>query len=269
MPGVIAGRPKMKLRELQRQFKSEVLLGQQSTDLQNLIEAGSFRTDQRINVYRNNIEATLVESLESIYPVSHALVGENYFRHMARAYVREHAPDTGDLRNYGEHLPQFMHSMPGTENFAYLFDIAKIDWACHISFHAVSEIHLPITSLSQFSVDVYESLLFTMNPAAAAVRSEFPIFDIWDYATSDNTDKPAPDINVQGQQVLICRTENTVKVVQIDQNFYDMFFLFNQQQTLATVFQSLLEANPEYNLQEGLNSLFAYGLVTEIKVDGL
>ena len=256
----------MQLRDLQQAFKSEVLQGQSSA-VQTLISACDFRPEQRVSVYRNNIESTLTEALENIYPVTCTMVGKEYFHHMARSYIHSYPPKSGDLRNYGARLPVFLQSIPELNDFAYLPDLAKIDWACHISFHASSTQALTVDCLSEYDANDYENIQFKVHPAVSAIRSDYPIFDIWDFATAKDPDATAPDLSVGEQQVLVYRKARTVKVAQIDRGFFKLIELITEQHTLATAFPTVLTLNSEYNLHEGLNRLFAYGAVCSITIN--
>lgn len=255
----------MQLRDLQEQFKAEVL-DKQPTPLQDAIEQRGFRPAQRINIYRNNINTTLIEALQSIYPVSRAMVGEEFFKSMARAYVQQHNPETADLKDYGGHLPAFMQSMPALENLSYMPDVARIDWACHVSLHAESAPALGVSELGEFSPDSQEHLILHLHPAVIQVRSSFPIFDIWEFANLNDPDAAAPDLGENGQSVLIYRKRNTVKVAHISVEMTAMIDLISKKQTLGTVIASILEIKPDYNLQIGLHQLFSFDAVCSITV---
>ncbi len=255
----------MQLRDLQKEFKSELLRGQ-TAHIHSLIESRGFQAAQRLNIYRNNIEATLSEALASIFPISCVMVGDEFFNHMARTYIHSQTPVSGDLRDYGAQLPAFMQSIPELKELGYLPDIAKIDWACHTAFHAASVPAVEIDSLRQYSAQDYESLQFTLHPAVSAIQSSFPIFDIWDFATNTVPDTTVPTITANGQQVLVYRRDHTVKVAQIGPEFFALFDCIAQQQTLGCAFPSLLATNPEYNLQEELNRLFSFGAVSMITI---
>ncbi len=255
----------MQLRELQSQFSAEILCGE-NTSIQTLVEQRGFQAKQRISVYRNNIFATLTETLSNIFPVSCAMVGEEFFNSMARIYIRSHTPDSGNLHDFGEHLPSFIESMPELSNYPYLSALAEIDWACHQAFHSVSATALDISSLGDFSPDNYEDLQFEFHPSIHTVKSKYPIFDIWDFATSNGHADTIPNIKSEGQQVLIHRSKSGVKVVNIEDELFQMIKSLREHKTLGATFTSTLDLNPEYNLKEGLNRLFSFGVVSTITV---
>ncbi len=255
----------MQLHKLQSQFGAQ-LFGDQQTDVENLIESHGFGPSQRINIYRNNINSTLTESLANIYPVTCIMVGSDFFKMMAQKYCRTHPSQTGDLRDYGEHLPAFMRNMPKLKDFPYLPDLAEIDWSCHLAYHAHSTPTLSVSSLGHYSTEEHENLRFTLHPAIHTIESEYPVFDIWEYATSDDQNQTTPDIKPRRQQVLVHREEYSVRVVNIDKTLFDLFKLIGRQQNLGKIIPSILAADPNYNLQEGLYRLFAYNAITKITV---
>ena len=255
----------MQLRELQSHFSAEILCGE-NTSVQTLVEQRGFEATRRINVYRNNIFATLAETLSNIFPVSCAMVGEEFFKSMARIYIRSHTPDSGNLHDFGEHLPSFIESMPELSNYPYLSALAEIDWACHRAFHSTSVNSLDISSLADFSPDNYEDLQFEFHPAIHTIKSKYPIFDIWNFATSNGHADTTPDLNSEGQQVLIHRPKSGVKVVNIEDGLFQMINFLREPKTLGATITSILSSNPEYNLKEGLNRLFSFGAVSTITV---
>lgn len=265
MHEAIGRRLSMQLRELQEQFTAEVL-DKQPGPVQGVIEPRGFLPEQRLKIYRNNIYSTLIESLQSIYPVSCTMVGEEFFRSMARAYIRTHIPETGDLRDYGETLPAFMESMPELENFPYMPDVAKIDWACHVSFHADSAPALTVSKLNEFSPDTHEHLILHLHPAVSPINSNFPIFDIWEFGTANDPDCAAPDLNAHGQSVLVYRKNNAVKVANVDSELFTMVDLASKEHTLGKIIATILEMKPDYNLKSGLYQLFSFDTVRSITV---
>lgn len=256
----------MQLRDLQNQFSTE-LLNKQPTPIQDVIEQRGFQAAQRLNIYRNNINATLIESLQNIYPVSCTLVGEDFFRSMAHSYVGANTPETGDLREYGEHLAAYMQSMPALEKLPYMPDIARIDWACHVSFHAQSLPVLTVNKLGEFSPDSYEQLKFKLHPAIIPINSKFPIFDIWEFAVLNDPASVVPNLDANGQSILVYRKDNAVKVAHIDLELFTMIDLILKEQTLGTIIASILDLKPDYNLQSGLHRLFSFDAICSISIN--
>src|SRR5665213_1812162 len=60
---------------------------------------------KRFGVYRNNVITGLIEALQDSFPAVCRLVGEEYFRAMARLYVTARPPRSPVLLQYGADFP--------------------------------------------------------------------------------------------------------------------------------------------------------------------
>ena len=65
-----------------------------------------------------------------------ALVGEDFFRTMARAYVARTLPMQPVLAEYGVDFPAFVADHAPARGLAYLPDIARLDWALNAALQA-------------------------------------------------------------------------------------------------------------------------------------
>lgn len=63
-------------------------------------------TERRFNVYRNNVVVSLTEALAMRFPVVERLVGEAFFRQMARVYIDLDRPKTTCADAVGRRLPR-------------------------------------------------------------------------------------------------------------------------------------------------------------------
>src|SRR5579872_1467679 len=63
---------------------------------------------KRFAVYRNNVVVGLIEALKDAYPAVRRIVGEDFFRAMARAYAVREPPASPILLVYGAGFPDFI-----------------------------------------------------------------------------------------------------------------------------------------------------------------
>lgn len=93
-------------------------------------------TARRFDVYRNNVAVSLVEALAARFPVIKRLVGEEYFTALARVYAEAHRPRSPVLHEWGESFVAFLADFPPLEAYPYMADVARIEWARGLAFHA-------------------------------------------------------------------------------------------------------------------------------------
>ena len=93
--------------ELQRDFAGAVLDPEAAVPASLSRKAGA-SPSRRFGVYRNNVHASLIDVLAGRFPVVARLVGEEFFRAMARAYVEREPPRSAVLIRYGVSFPDFI-----------------------------------------------------------------------------------------------------------------------------------------------------------------
>ena len=87
--------------------------------------------ERRLQVYRNNLEASLGAALAAVYPVVARLVGDDCFRQIGRAYLARVPSRSGNLHEFGAALPEFLAAEPALAGLPYLGDVAALEWASH------------------------------------------------------------------------------------------------------------------------------------------
>ncbi|MGY3076884.1 hypothetical protein ACVWZZ_003255 [Bradyrhizobium sp. LM6.10] len=65
---------------------------------------------RRYNVYRNNVTVSLIDALAAIFPAVQRITGVEFFRAMARQYVRATPPTSPLLLDYGRDFPALIES---------------------------------------------------------------------------------------------------------------------------------------------------------------
>ena len=59
-------------------------------------------------VYRNTVAKGCIDALQANHPAVHALVGSDWLRATAHAFVHEHPPTDGRLMGYGAGFAEFL-----------------------------------------------------------------------------------------------------------------------------------------------------------------
>ena len=256
----------MQLRELQRQFARQVFATQLAEVEQTIVSRG-IEPERRLQIYGNNIRTTLADALKDIYSVTCDIVGEEFFAHLARQYSLTHPPANGDICQYGENLPSFINQFEQLKDLKYLPDIAKIDWFSHVSFHSPSHETAGIERLAEIPEGFYEQLCFTVHPSVCIIESRYPVFDIWNFAQTDDSETQPPKIDSEGQCVLIIRQADATRVILIDRELFAFINLIKQGATLGQAISELLDIHPSYNLQLQLHKVFSLGAISKVTVN--
>ena len=135
----------------------------------------------RFNVYRNNIVVSLIDALADTFPVSQALVGEEFFLDMAREFVRRRPPTSPVLARFGQEFPQFIEAFSPAAAVPYLTDVARLEMAYLDAYHAADVVPVAADTLSDALQDaeLLETYTCSLHPSLIAIESPYAIGALW------------------------------------------------------------------------------------------
>lgn len=165
---------------------------------------------RRFAVYRNNIAVSLIGAIEARYPVTRRLVGEGFFRAMARSFVARNKPHSPVILHYGAEFPDFVAAFGPARDLAYLADVARLENAWVEAYHSAEDDTLALAALAAVDPAALGDLRFAFHPAARLLRSDHPAASIWAGHQGEGDVKP-PE-HWRGEETLIARPDTEVRV---------------------------------------------------------
>jgi hypothetical protein len=166
------------LRDLQAAFAAHIMSNDHA-DLTAAVVGDSIPAASRLNVYRHHVFHSLAGALTATFPTVQVLVGEEFFRGLARAFVAGALPSQPVLAEYGATFPAFVESHTVARDLPYLADIARLDWALNVAFHSPAEGHLDAADLATIPAEQLPSKTVALAAGAGLIRSLYPIDQIW------------------------------------------------------------------------------------------
>lgn len=139
---------------------------------------------KRFAVYRNNVIVSLTEALMASFPAVTALVGEDFFKQMARIFVQATPPSGPLLNEYGRDFPDFVAGFEPAQGLPFLPDVGQLDRAWLDAYHAADALPLDPAQLSGIDEAALVEMRFLPHPAMRLVVSQFPVVDIWNAGKS-------------------------------------------------------------------------------------
>lgn len=140
---------------------------------------------RNLSIYRNNSAIAFRGALERSFPAILRRVGVDYFRQLC-AHYRERFPSrSGDLHFAGQHFAEFLAGHLA-DDYAWLADLARIEWAREQASVAAELPPLPVSALAGHDGESLERLVFGLQPSLHLVASPFPVFTVWERNHSGN-----------------------------------------------------------------------------------
>jgi hypothetical protein len=133
----------------------------------------------RFDIYRSGYHARLVECLLDDYPVLAAMMGEEAFETLCRAYVERHPSASPNLNGFGRHMASFCREVKLNADFdamrAFASELATLEWALVEVLHAEVAPPLDIAALQSLPPEAWARAKFTRNEALRVFHFEYPV----------------------------------------------------------------------------------------------
>jgi hypothetical protein len=167
------------LARLQEGFLHAIVTGEPET-FAGALRSGRVPALTRLSAYARAVETNWREALEGAYPVVARLVGPGFFAEAARRYTGAHPSMSGDLHRHGERFAEFLDGYAHAATLPYLADVARLEWAWHLAYHAADAGPLDLASLATVGPEQQGSIRFRLHPSVRLLRSDHPIASIWE-----------------------------------------------------------------------------------------
>ncbi|KVG81696.1 hypothetical protein WJ36_13960 [Burkholderia ubonensis] len=155
-----------------------------------------------IDVYRNNVRLNRIAALADAFTHVVTLVGSDYFRSLARAYVIATPATSANLHDDGAGLPAFIRSFAPAADLPYLGDVAEVDWLMLRAYYADDSTPLNCASLAGLGLERFAAASLRLSASVGVARSaKWPIADI----VAMHEGGPPASLDSGGQAVLVWR----------------------------------------------------------------
>ncbi|MEO1112848.1 MAG: DNA-binding domain-containing protein [Pseudomonadota bacterium] len=218
---------------------------------------------KRFNVYRNNVVASLCEALQQSFPAVESLLGEDYFKALARAFVAEHPPASPVLMWYGAEFGDFIGTFPPLQAYPYLADVARAEWAWLQAYHAADTVPLDPGEIGTIAPDDVGNIRFEMHPACRTLQSAWPVWDLLRANRFDPAAEIAIDLEVP-QSILITRPEFEVELMLLRPGGDVFVTALANGVTLAEAAAAASGHSEAFSLSDSLSDCLANGVFTTL-----
>jgi len=157
------------LAELQTAFQDAVL--NMAHAMPDSIMASRQQTAaERFGIYRDAYRLRLAEFLSNDYPVLRAVLGDESFNALARAYIDATPSPYRNARWYGRGLPDFMQANAPWQNTRAVGDLGLFERALADAFDAADSDAIDVSALACIAEEDQPRLRFTFQAGLALLN---------------------------------------------------------------------------------------------------
>jgi hypothetical protein len=212
------------------------------------------------NVHRNNRMVALIDGLGDRFPVCARLVGDAFFRALARAFIEAHPPSGPVLLEWGDRLPAFIEQFAPAATLPCLADVARLEDAWSQAYHAAEAQPLELAALATLTPSDIAGTRVTLHPSLRLVRSPHPIASIWQAHQDDRAGRVSGrDWNAE--DVLIVRPAADVAVHRLGGGSAAFVAALSKGATLAVAASCATDEAPGFDFGRALVGLIESGAV--------
>ncbi len=227
-----------------------------------LAKPGNKTPKRRFDIYRNNVVVGMIEGLRATFPAIERLVGEAFFKAVARAYLAEEPPTSPLLFLYGKTFAGFLEKFPPAVKLPYLGDVARLEWARLEAYHAADQAPISIEALGVIPPDEVAKVTFSLHPSVALIRSTWPVVSLW-AASTDRGSSDDVDMSKAECAVIIRPTLEIDTRLLAAGGFYFLTALKEGRSLEAAASQAASSVG-DFDLAVHLQGLFEIGAVTAL-----
>ncbi len=219
-----------------------------------------------LEVYRNNHRGNLHDTLAGAYPVIQLLVGEDFFRLLAKQYIERHPSRSGNLHRYGSGMTEFLSHFEKTQHLVYLPDMARLEWAYHHAYFAEDVPLFDLNRLATVAAGAYPDLRWRLHPSCTLLTSAYPIAAIW-HAHQDGAPTDFHiDLNSGGDSLLVYRNVLQVEIVSIAPASHHCLVQLQQGIQMGAATEATRSAYPDFDLAATLRQWLAQGVLYDFDI---
>lgn len=219
---------------------------------------------RRFAVYRNNVIVSLVDALVDTFAVTQELVGETFFRAMARVFAYASPPTSRLLAFYGETFPDFIERFPPAAGVPYLADVARLEFLRVCAYHAadVTPVRTEDIATVLANEENLPHLNLAIHPSVGVLDSTAAVVSLWAaHQGLCNLDAVVPDVP---ETALVLRDGLDVEVMEIPRASGVFIEALKRGETLGGAMVSAQAVEPDFDATMPLALLIQKNAITAL-----
>jgi hypothetical protein len=220
---------------------------------------------RRFAVYRNNVAISLVDALADTFAVTQELVGETFFRAMARVYAYARPPASRLMAFYGDTFPDFIERFPPAAGLPYLADVARLEFLRVRAYHAADVAPVAVDRFAAALGDeaALPTLRLRLHPSLVVLASRFAVVSLW--AAHQGVGELAAVVPDQPETALILRHELDVEVIGLAPADGGFIAALLHGTALGPALQEATRVDTGFNPAQSLGLLIQKNAVVELR----
>jgi hypothetical protein len=248
----------LSLTGLQAAFRA-VCLGGDSVALAALVDGGRIAADARLRIYRHHVFDSLSSALAATFSTVQALVGDDFFRALARDYIAATPPSAPVLSEYGADFADFIARHERARELVYLADAARLDWALTRAYGSDGGAALSASHLASMTPDALNGLRLRWRAGVSLLRSPYPVDRIWAIARGE--EEGTVDLASGGAALVVFQRDDDAAFARLSDGETVLLAACDGRTSLADAVERAAAADPGFDFSATLPKLLGLAVL--------
>ena len=212
-----------------------------------LFYEGDIPIEDRLKVYHNNVVGSISAALVATFPLLENLVGEDFLKAMARAFLFENPPRGGCIHLYGEGFDDFIKTYEPAQSLPYLADVASLELAMNKAYYALDDQALLVDALAKIPPEELGDICLNLRSSVTLLSSDYPLLEIRRFCLAEDQKNP-PDLSQkQHCYFLISRPDLDVQMMVVAEDEFCIFESLKEGLSLGQSVERTIAKYPNFD----------------------
>ena len=231
---------------------------------------------EQVDIYREQYFLRHVGALREDFESLAALLGEDGFDALARAYLSAHPPTSFTLRDLGHALPAFVAERAPWRDDALVADMARLEWAFVDAFDAADAPKIELAAIASMPEDAWPLARVRLHPSVQLVEMAHVAEDYRSQArkllAGEISELPRPEPGPR--YIVVFRGSEKLKYIDVDRGAFALLAALRDGHALGDACEraAATAEMTEQTFQEALGGWFqswtSWGWITALERAG-
>ncbi|WP_394779707.1 putative DNA-binding domain-containing protein [Undibacterium sp.] len=250
------------VQQMQQRFADGLLDISQAGSNLALFSGDAALAEDRLALYRGNLNAIWSQALANAFPVIRQLVGEEFFEQIAREYGHLYPSQHGDLNHFGAHFADFLAHAESVADYPYFTDVARLEWLAHRAYYAEDARVIGLADLAAAAVHGVEQLRLLLHPACYLYQSAWAAADVW-HAHQPGSELSYPEQLQRDTYAVVSRPEWQARVMMTGKAAHSVLQALMKGSLLGEALELALQEDAQFDIAHELGLWFEAGIFSQ------
>ena len=258
------------LGQLQKAFLT-YLTGGEADIMDSVVDQGDVDRKARLDIYQNAYHVRLRDCIETDHPILGLYLGDDLFDQMVMEYIREYPSHYPSLRQFCDHLPDYLSNNEPFKSVPIIAEIAAFERILLDAFDAADSETLTATDLQDLPPENWPEMQLDFHPSVRVFDARWNNVECWQ--ALKNEQKPPEAVQQQSWWIIWRDRDRLTQYRSLSLDGFVLYQCFRDHYSFADACELLKEHLPENRIGlatvEHLKCWFGHGMIKKLVSDSI